>query len=252
MQMENKVVIITGGGRGIGYGITEAFAAEGALAVITGRSITTLNTAKQAIESKYGTKVLAIPADNGKESDIKSVIEQVSAKYGRIDAIINNAQTIVSDIKLEDYSLKDFSTNFTTGVFAMFLYMKFAFPFLKESRGSVVNFSSGSGMNGQLFFASYNASKEAVRGLTRTAANEWGQYGININTVCPVVMTLGMEAWSKLYPDRYQNLLKTLPMRRFGDAKQDVGRVCVFLCSEAAKYITGETIGVDGGSVLRP
>lgn len=252
MRMENKVVIITGGGRSIGFGIAKAFAKEGAKVVITGRTEQTLLNAAEELRKNYGAEVLPLVCDNKDEASIQKTIDKVVSTYGRIDALINNAQTIIANKPMEDYTLEQFATNFTTGIFAMFLYIKYALPYLKESKGSVVCFASGSGMNGQKDYASYNASKEAVRGLVRSVANEYGPFGINVNAVCPIVETEGMKEWEKTYPERYQAVLETIPMRRFGDAEKDIGRVCLFLCSEDAKFITGESIGIDGGCVLRP
>lgn len=129
--------------------------------------------------------------------------------------------------------------------------MKYAFPLLCETKGSIVNFASGTGIIGMLEYGSYASSKEAVRGLSRVAANEWGPYGINVNVICPVVMSNGMKEWVRMYPEVNEQTLKTIPLRRYGDAEADVGRLCVFLCSDDASYITGETIQIDGGSVLR-
>lgn len=252
MGLANKVVIITGGGRSIGFGIAKAFAKVGAKIVITGRTEQTLLNAAEELRKDYDAEVLPLVCDNKDEESIRRTIDKVVATYGGIDALINNAQTIVANIPMEDYTLEQFSTNFTTGIFSMFLYIKYALPYLKDSKGSVVCFASGSGMNGQKDYASYNASKEAVRGLVRSAANEYGPFGITVNAVCPIVETEGMKKWEEIYPERYQTVLETIPMRRFGDAEKDIGRVCVFLCSEDSKYITGETIGIDGGCVLRP
>lgn len=252
-RCRGKVVIITGGGRGIGRGIASAFAAEGANLVITGRKKETLDTAKGELEKEYGIEVLAAPADGSDEAAVKQVIATTVEKFGKIDAVINNAQTILAETPLIDHTTEDFITNFRTGPLAAFYYMKAAFPYLKESAGAIVNFASGGGQNGLIDFGAYNTSKEAMRGLSRTAANEWGQYGINVNVVCPIVETPGMKAWEEKYPDIYQSqVIEKTPMRRVGDAEKDVGRVCVFLTLEDAKYLTGQTINVDGGNILRP
>lgn len=248
-----KVVIITGGGRGIGRGISSAFAAEGADLVITGRTQATLDTARKELEEQYGIKVLAVSADGSDEEAVEGVIKHTAEEFGRIDAIVNNAQTILAEMPLLEHTDRDFLTNFRTGPLAAFHYMLAAFPYLKESKGSIINFGSGGGQNGLAEFAAYNTSKEAMRGLSRTAANEWGQYGINVNVVCPIVETPGMKAWEEKYPDIYQSqVIEKTPMRRVGDAEKDIGRVCVFLTTEDAKYLTGQTLNVDGGNILRP
>lgn len=252
-RCKGKVVIITGGGRGIGRGISNAFAEEGANLVITGRTLATLEKAKQEIEQEYGVQVLAVSADGGNEEAVAQVIAKTAEAFGRIDAVINNAQTIISQTPLEEHTEESFMINFRTGPLAAFFYMKHALPYLKESKGSIVNFGSGGGQNGLVDFAAYNTSKEAMRGLSRTAANEWGKYGINVNVVCPIVETPGMKEWEKKYPEIYQSqVIEKTPMRRVGDAQKDIGRICVFLTLEDAKYLTGQTINADGGNILRP
>lgn len=251
-QCDGKVIIITGGGRGIGRGLSNAFADEGADLVITGRTQTTLDVAKRELEEKYKIRVLALSANGADEEAVKQVIKKTVNAFGQIDAVINNAQTIISSKKMEDHTKDDFLTNFNTGPLAAFFYMKHAFPYLKKSKGSIINFGSGGGQNGLVEFAAYNTSKEAIRGLSRTAANEWGQYGINVNIVCPIVETPGMKVWEEKYPEIYQSqVIEKTPMRRVGDAEKDIGRICVFLTSDSAKYLTGQTINADGGNVPR-
>ena len=130
--------------------------------------------------------------------------------------------------------------------------MKEALPLLKESKGSVINFASGAGLAGRVGQSSYAASKEGIRGLSRVAANEWGKYDINVNVVCPLVMTEQLKKWKEEYPEAYKQNVQSIPMGRFGDAELEIGATCVFLASPGAKYISGETITIQGGSGLRP
>ena len=252
MILQNKVIIITGGGRGIGRGISAACAQEGAKLVITGRNVATLETAKEALEKEYGVEVLAVPADNADEESIKRVIQKTIETFGRIDGLINNAQSGVDGRKFEDFTMDEFKQHFVTGPFAAFLYMKYAFPYLKESGGSVINFASGTGMDGTLQYGSYAASKEAMRGMSRVAAREWGPAGIRVNVVCPIVMTDGMQKWAEMFPEKNEEVLRTIPLRKYGRAKEDVGSLCAFLCSDKAEYITAQTICIDGGAIMRP
>ena len=125
-------------------------------------------------------------------------------------------------------------------------------PYLKQSRGSVINFASGAGLFGRPGQSSYAAAKEGIRGLSRVAATEWGPDGIRVKVVCPLAMTESLEAWSKEYPELFQKTIQGIPLGHFADPKQDIGRVCVFLASDDAAYVTGETITLQGGSGLRP
>lgn len=251
-KLDDKVVIITGGGKGIGFGIATAFAKEGANLVLTGRTQSTLDEAKDTLESAYSIKVLTVPADGGDEAAVKNVIAKTIEAFGKIDVVINNAQVSKSGVMLADHSKEDFDLAIYSGLYASFFYMREAFPYLKETKGSVINFASGAGLAGLLGQGSYAAAKEGIRGLSRVAAREWGPLGINVNIVCPLAFTPGLDKWSKAYPDLYEKTIRDIPLGRYGDAETDIGRVCVFLASEDAKYITGETISLQGGSGMRP
>ena len=251
-KMEGKVVIITGGGKGIGFGLSTAFAKEGAKLVLTGRTVATLEGAKKELEEKYGVEVLTVGADGASEEQVQHVVEEAVKKFGKIDVLINNAQTSKSGMMLEQHSKEDFDLAIYSGLYATFFYMKACVPYLKESKGAIINFASGAGLAGRAGQSSYAAAKEGIRGLSRVAATEWGPYGINVNVVCPLAMTPGLEAWRKEYPALYEQTIKGVPLGHFADAEKDIGRVCVFLASEDASYLTGETITLQGGSGLRP
>ena len=251
---EKKVAIITGGGKGggIGYGLSTAFAKAGYNLVITGRSEKKMIDAKEELERLYGIQVLTCQADGGVEEQVAGVIAKTAETFGRIDVLINNAQASKSGVMLVDHSKEDFDLAINSGLYAVFFYMKHAYPYLKEAQGSVINFASGAGISGRLGQSSYAAAKEGIRGLTRVAANEWGPDNINCNIVCPLVMTDKLKAWREQYPDLYEKTIAAVPMGRFGDPETDIGQVCLFLASPGAKYITGETISLQGGSGMRP
>lgn len=251
-KFDGKVVIITGGGKGIGLGISKAFAKEGANLVITGRTLKTLEEAKADLESTYGIKVLPVTADGGNQDEVRNVIKQTSETFGRIDCVINNAQVSKSGVLLEDHTKEDLDVSIYSGLYATFFYMVESLPYIKESKGSYINFASGAGFSGKVGQSSYAAAKEGIRGMSRVAANEWGKYGINVNIVAPLASTPGLDAWSKAYPELYKNTIRDIPMGHFGDAETEIGPLCVFLASPDAKYITGQTIPVDGGTSLRP
>ena len=252
--MTGKTVINTGGGKGggIGYGISTAFAKEGANLVITGRNTQKLDNAKEELERLYSIKVLALQADGGEEEQVKNVIDKTIAEFGKIDVLINNAQNSASGVMLADHTKEDFDRAIFSGLYAVFFYMKHAFPYLKETKGSVINFASGAGLFGKPGQSSYAAAKEGIRGLSRVAATEWGPFGINVNIICPLVMTDQLKQWKEAYPDVYEQTIKGIPLGRFGDAESDIGGTCLFLASDAASYISGETITMQGGSGLRP
>lgn len=251
MKMKDKVVIITGGGKGIGRGVAEAFAEEGANLVVTGRHQEALNQAKTELEAEFHNHVLALQADGSIEEDVKMVIQKTMETFGHIDVLINNAMASHSGLLLVEHQKEDIDISIQTGIYAVFYYMREAYPYLKESRGAVINFASGAGFTGRIGQSSYVAAKEGIRGISRVAATEWGPDGINVNIVCPLVETPQMLKWKAEHPDHYAKTIQGIPLGRFGDAKKDVGRTCVFLASEDASFISGETIVLQGGSGLR-
>lgn len=251
-RLEGNVTIITGGGKGIGYGLAEAFAREGSNLVITGRTLSRLESAKERLVAAYGVDVLPIVADGADEEAIKNVVAKTIEHFGKINTLINNAQVSKSGLPLVEHTREDIDLAINSGIYAAFFYMRECFPYLKESRGSVINFASGAGLFGRPGQSSYAAAKEGIRGLSRVAATEWGPDGVRVNVVCPLAMTESLEAWSQEYPELFKKTIQGIPLGRYADPREDIGRVCVFLASDDAGYVTGETITLQGGSGMRP
>lgn len=251
-RLEENVTIITGGGKGIGFGLAQAFAEAGSNLVITGRTLSRLESAKERLEAEYGVKVLPIVADGADEAAIKDVVAQTIATFGKINTLVNNAQVSKSGLPLIEHTKEDLDLSIHSGLYAAFFYMRECHPYLKESKGSVINFASGAGLFGKIGQSSYAAAKEGIRGLSRVAAAEWGPDGIRVNVICPLAMTESLMEWRENYPDLFAKTIQGIPLGRFADPKDDIGRVAVFLASEDAHYITGETITLQGGSGLRP
>ena len=263
--LTGKTVIITGAGRAvlsdgrcgsIGYGIATAYAKEGANIVITGRNVKKLEDAKEELERLYSVKVLVVQADVNAGADnlavVQNVVDKTIAEFGSIDVLINNAQASASGVTLADHTTEQFDLALYSGLYATFYYMKACYPHLKESKGSVINFASGAGLFGNFGQCSYAAAKEGVRGLSRVAATEWAKDGINVNVVCPLAWTSQLEQFEKAYPDAFKANVHTPPAGHFGDAELEIGRVCVQLASPDFKYMTGETLTLEGGLGQRP
>jgi NAD(P)-dependent dehydrogenase (short-subunit alcohol dehydrogenase family) len=263
--LEGKTAIITGGGRAvlsdgscgsIGYGIATAYAKEGANLVLTGRNVKKLTDAKEELESKYGIKVLPVQADISAGADneaiVAEVVKQTIDAFGRIDVLINNAQASASGVTIADHTTEQFDLAVYSGLYAAFYYMKACYPYLKETKGSVINFASGAGLFGNFGQCSYAAAKEGIRGLTRVAATEWGADGINVNVVCPLAWTAQLEQFEKAYPEAFKANVKMPPMGHFGDVEKEIGRACVQLASPDFKYMSGETITLEGAMGQRP
>ncbi|MDE6763170.1 MAG: SDR family oxidoreductase [Oscillospiraceae bacterium] len=264
-HLTGKTAIITGAGRAvlkdgscgsIGYGIATAYAKEGANLVITGRNVKKLEGAKEELERLYGIKVLAVQADISDGSDneavVKNVIDKTIETFGRIDVLINNAQASASGVPLAEHTTEQFNLAMFSGLYAAFYYMKACYPYLKETKGSVINFASGAGLFGNFGQCSYAAAKEGIRGLTRVAATEWGKDGINVNIVCPLAWTAQLEQFQEAYPDAFKANVHMPPMGHYGNSELEIGRVCVQLASPDFKYMTGETLTLEGGMGLRP
>ena len=263
--LTGKTAIITGGGRAvlhdgscgsIGYGIATAYAKEGANLVITGRNVKKLEEAKAELEEKFGIKVLPVQADvsagTDNEATVANVVKQAIDTFGRIDVLINNAQASASGVTLADHTTEQFDLAVYSGLYAAFYYMKECYPYLKETKGSVINFASGAGLFGNFGQCAYAAAKEGIRGLTRVAATEWGPDGINVNIVCPLAWTAQLENFEKAYPDAFKANVKMPPMGHYGNVETEIGRVCVQLASPDFKFMTGETLTLEGGLGQRP
>ena len=251
-RLKGNVTIITGGGKGIGFGLARAFAKEGSDLVLTGRTESRLIAAKEKLEKEFGIRVLPLVADGADEAAIQAVVEMTIEKFGKIDTLINNAQVSRSGLPLAEHTKEDFDLAINSGLYAAFFYMREAFPYLKETKGSVINFASGAGLFGKPGQSSYAAAKEGIRGLSRVAATEWGPDGVRVNMVAPLAMTESLKEWKENYPELFEKTIQGIPLGRFADPMQDIGRVCVFLASDDASYVTGETITLQGGSGLRP
>lgn len=263
--LKGKTAIITGAGRAvlsngksgsIGYGIAHAYAKEGANLVITGRNVSKLEGAKEELEKLYSIKVLVMQADVNASADneavVQSVIDKTMETFGRIDVLINNAQASASGVSLAEHTTDQFNLAMFSGLYAAFYYMKACYPHLKETKGSVINFASGAGLFGNKGQCSYAAAKEGIRGLSRVAATEWGPDGINVNVVCPLAWTAQLEQFEQAYPEAFKANVHMPPMGHYGDSELEIGRVCVQLASPDFKYMSGETLTLEGGMGQRP
>lgn len=263
--LKGKTAIITGGGfaalkdgsaGSIGYGIATAYAKEGANLVLTGRNVKKLEDAKERLEAEYGIQVLPVQADVNAGADnlatVQNVVDQAIEKFGRIDVLVNNAQASASGVALADNTTEQFDLAIYSGLYAAFYYMKACYPHLKETKGSVINFASGAGLFGNYGQAAYAAAKEGIRGMTRVAATEWGPDGINCNVVCPLAWTAQLEKFEEQYPDAFAANVHMPPMGHYGNVETEIGRVVVQLASPDFKFMSGETLVLEGGMGQRP
>ncbi|SEG25607.1 SDR family NAD(P)-dependent oxidoreductase [Paenibacillus sp. UNC499MF] len=245
-KLQGKVAIITGGASGIGKGMAMAFVKEGATVAIIDLNE---EVGKQSVEElqQYQPDSMFIQANLAEHDKLEGLVKQVAEKYGRLDILVNNAHAS-KNMPFEQITQEVLDLSFDTGFYPTFYLMQAALPYLKESQGKIINFASGAGINGDVNQASYAAAKEAIRAISRVAANEFGPFGINVNIISPIANSPGIRKWAKEQPEYYEAMLSKIPLRRLGELESDIGRVAVFLASEDSDYITGQTIMVDGGA----
>ncbi|MGP5164833.1 SDR family NAD(P)-dependent oxidoreductase [Arthrobacter rhombi] len=243
-NLEDKAIIVTGGAAGIGGAVTRAFVARGARVV----AVDLNEDAGAAIVEELGQAVEFVAGDVSDPEVAKKAVARAVERFGHLDALVNNAHASKQGSFLEHTDAM-WDLSFNTGFFATRNFMLAAYQELKKTGGAVVNYGSGAGLEGQPTQAAYAAAKEAIRGLSRVVANEWAPDGIRVNVVCPMAMTEGVENWKKNYPEMFAASEAKVPLGRFGDPETDVAPIVAFLCSDDSRYMTGQTVMADGGSI---
>ncbi len=247
-QLDGKVAIVTGAGRGIGRAVALLFAREGARVAVVSRTASTVRDVVAAIEAAGGT-ALGIACDVTDKAQIMDAVNRTVASFGTVDILVNNAHDTrdlqVSFVDTTDAMLEKQHAYFMATV----RFMRACFPHLKERRGRVINLGSVVGVIGGHKMLAYGAAKEAIRQATRVAAREWGRYGINVNAVCPTAETEGLADAIRNEP-AVAAFVKSIPLRRTGDPEQDIAPIFLFLASAASGYLTGHTLMADGGSSI--
>lgn len=228
--------------------MAKAMVKEGAIVAIVDVNDET-GHASEKILQEISPKSMFVKANLMDRENLPNIIKTVIDKYGKLDVLVNNAHAS-KQLTIENITQADLDLSFGTGFYPTFYLMQAALPYLKETKGNIINFASGAGLAGHETQAAYAAAKEAIRGISRVAANEWGRFGINVNIISPLANSEGVQAWAQAQPEYYQSVVSKIPMGRFGDVEEDIGRVAVFLASEDSRYITGQTMMVDGGSIM--
>ncbi|MBI1179701.1 MAG: SDR family oxidoreductase [Alphaproteobacteria bacterium] len=260
-SLENKVAIVTGAGRGIGRGIALAYGREGAKVVVASRTKSTVEDVAKEIRDAGG-EAIGVACDVGQRDQVFACVQKAVETYGTVHILVNNAQGFGTEdspqpstvfMACEDTDENEWEYTFRTGATASLWFMKAVFPHMKKQNyGKIINFASSSGQMGFPGNTCYNSTKEAIRALTRTAANEWGQYGITVNVINPALETRAFDAWKTARPDFVEALKERIPMRRLGDPEKDAGPLAVFLASPGSDYMTGGTFMLEGGMHTLP
>ena len=243
-NLTDQVIIITGGAAGIGGAITTVLTERGASVVAVDIDET---AGKQKVDSNP-EQIAFLKGDISQSSVAEEAVKMAVAKFGKLTGVVNNAHASKQK-PLMALTEDDWALSMDTGLKGTLNFMKAAYPELKKTKGAIVNFGSGAALNGQKNQGSYAAAKEAIRGLSRVAANEWAEDGIRVNIVCPLALTEGVAKWKETNPDQYEEVAGSNPMHRFGDPKTDIAPVVAFLLSADSQYMTGQTLMADGGDI---
>lgn len=243
-RLAGRVAVVTGAGDGIGAAIARAYVAEGARVVVAELD----EERGRAVAAELGDAARFVATDVARKDDVTAMVA-AAADWGGVDILVNNAWGGGRLSRVEHKTDELFDHGFHVGFYGPVWAMQAAFgPMRDHGWGRIVNLCSLNGVNAHVGTAEYNSAKEALRALTRTAAREWAGYGICANVICPGAKTAASRAVFAEHPELEALADAANPMGRLGDPAADIAPVAVFLASDDCRYLTGNTLFVDGGS----
>lgn len=244
-MLKNKVAIITGGTRGIGYAIAKKFLENNAKVAILGSKEETVTKAINSLkEENKNYEVIGFYPDLTSETSVKEMFEKVKKEYGKIDILINNAG-ISSRTPLTEHTIEEFDKITDLNIKSAFVCSKVAVEYLRDTKGVILNTSSMVSKYGQPSGVMYPSSKFAINGMTLSLARELAPLGIRVNAVAPGITKTDMVA--SLPEEMIKPLIATIPLGRIGEP-EDIANAFLFLASDLASYVTGQVLGVDGAA----
>ena len=251
ISFENKVTLVTGAGSGIGLATAKAFAESGAAVVLADWNEKSVRAVADELVAQ-GHKALAVACDVADDAQVEAIVKQTVATFGRLDAAFNNAgvQNVLAETA--DTTREDYDRVMGINLRGVWGCMKFELQQMrKQGSGSVVNCSSLGGLVGGAGRGIYHAAKHGVIGFTKSAALEYGTRGIRINAVCPGLIWTPMadQMVAAGQGEALKGMEKSIPMGRVG-RPEEIADAVLWLCSEAASYVTGQSISVDGGYIM--
>ncbi len=249
MRFSNRVVLVTGGARGIGAGCCKIFAEHGARVAIVDRDY----QAAQSLAETFTESALAIAADVGVESQINLAIEQTIEHFGRLDCLVNNAGIHPPDTPLQGMAPEQVMDVLRVNFLSTYAACYYALEHLKKTRGTIINISSMTAVLGQRNSTAYAASKGAQLAFTKSLALECADHGIRVNAILPSnVDTPLMRTWAASLPDPEAALSRIAALQPLGRMAhiEEIGKVCLFLATDDSSFITGQGLQVDGGASL--
>jgi len=250
MRLGGQVAIVTGSGQGIGRAVGRVLAREGASVLLASRTLATVQRVADEI-TDAGGKARAVECDVLRPDSVEAAVGACLDAFGPPDILVNNAQGghMSGGVPLEETDPGLAEETLRGGLFATLRAMRACFPHMKERGGTIVNFGSSTGVGGDPGFAAYGLNKEAIHGLTKHAAREWGRYGITVNTICPAALTGNLREKFAENPRWEKAIVKAVPLGRLGDPEADIAPAVLSLATDL-RYLTGATLMLDGGRVL--
>jgi 3-oxoacyl-[acyl-carrier protein] reductase len=246
-RLAGKVALVTGGSRGLGRGIAESFAAEGAKVIINYVKDSTAADAVAATAKKHGSDALTVKADIGDERAVQHMVDTGIEKFGKIDILVNNAG-ILNAVPLVEMSVETWDEMIRTHLRGMFLCTRFVIPhMLKQKSGRIINVTGTFGIIGGADFTHLSAAKAGMIGFTKALAREVGKQGINVNAIAPAIIRTDLY---NFMPENVRDeIVSAYPLGRVGEVK-DVASTALFLATEDSDFFTGQTLCPAGGDVM--